>query len=148
MFTPKKFIILSIIILFTFLLLSFVNAVSSYEGKVAEPGIGGIPQGANIKEFGGVVKIVMEVTRWTYTIFFIIAVLYILFAAYTYLTAQSEPEKIKSATNQIIYAAIAIAVALLAVSINAIVRSIIKPAGTGGEGTGGSPSLNLIIDKV
>ncbi len=113
---------------------NFVNAVIPYTGEVASPTTNPlIPKGAGISRFEGVVVILMTVLRWTYTIFFIVAVFMILLAAYTYLTAQAEPEKIKSATNQIIYASIAIAVALLAVSINAIVGSIIGPSSGGGN---------------
>ena len=88
----------------------------------------------DIKTASGVVGIIITIVQWTYTIFFVIAVFMILMAAYTYLTAQAEPEKIKNATNQIVWASIAIAVALLAVSISMIVKSIVSPSGGGGTG--------------
>ena len=101
-----------------------------------------------ISDAPGVVNILIIILRWTYTIFFIISAFMVILAAFTYLTAGAEPEKIKSANHKIIYAAIAIAVALLAVSINAIVGSIIGPSGGGGGGGGGtsgqtSPTYDL-----
>jgi len=87
-----------------------------------------------VENVEGVVVILITILKWTYSIFFIVAVFMILMAAYTYLTAQAEPEKIKNATNQIVWASIAIAVALLAVSISMIVKSIVSPSGGGGTG--------------
>ena len=87
-----------------------------------------------VENVEGVVVILITILKWTYSIFFIVAVFMILMAAYTYLTAQAEPEKIKNATNQIVWASIAIAVALLAVSISMIVKSIVSPLGGGGTG--------------
>lgn len=134
MFVKKSFIIFSIAALLgVFSLLNFVDAVKIFKGEVASPKTIGI-QGVNVEEVGDIVKILIKILRWTYTVFFIIAVLYIIFAAYTYLTANEQPEKIKSAHNQLIYAAIAIAIALLAVSATMIVKSIISPSGSGGGG--------------
>ena len=95
----------------------------------------------DIKTASGVVGIIITIVQWTYTIFFVIAVFMILMAAYTYLTAQAEPEKIKNATNQIVWASIAIAVALLAVSISMIVKSIVSPSGGGTNNGQTSPQV-------
>jgi len=95
-----------------------------------------------VENVSQVVKITIDIVRWAYTIFFIIAVFMILMAAYTYLTAQANPEKITKATNQIIWASVAIAVALIAVSVNVIVRSFIGGNGGGGGGTPTSPTYN------
>ena len=94
-----------------------------------------------VKTASDVVDIFIRVLGWTYSIFFIVAVFMILMAAYTYLTAQAEPEKIKNATNQIVWASIAIAVALLAVSISMIVKSIVSPSGGGTNNGQTSPQV-------
>lgn len=80
-----------------------------------------VAQDSPVKSVNDVIKILNNVVKWTYTIFFITAVLFILIAAYKFLFAQDDPEKIKSAKNQIIYAIIAIIVALLAVSFDKII---------------------------
>jgi len=74
----------------------------------------------------GLVDVIRNVVKWVYVIFFIIAVLFILFAAFTYLTAGGDSEKVAKAKNQIIYAAVAIAVALLAVGVELIVKDLLK----------------------
>lgn len=78
---------------------------------------------------GGIVDIIRQIVRWVYIIFFIIAVLLIIFAAFTYLTAGGDPEKVAEAKNRIIYAAVAIAVAFLAVGFEAIVRNFLTTPG-------------------
>lgn len=78
---------------------------------------------------GGVVDIIRQVVRWVYIIFFIIAVLLIIFAAFTYLTAGGDPEKVAEAKNRLIYATVAIAVAFLAVGFEVIVRNFLTTPG-------------------
>lgn len=78
---------------------------------------------------GGIVDIIRQVVRWVYIIFFIIAVLLIIFAAFTYLTAGGDPEKVAEAKNRLIYAAVAIAVAFLAVGFEVIVRNFLTTPG-------------------
>ncbi len=75
----------------------------------------------------GLVEIVGKVIGWIYTFFFVIAVIFILLAAFTYLTSAGDPTKVTSAKNQLIYAAVAIAIALLALSFTTIVKSIVGP---------------------
>ncbi len=80
----------------------------------------------NVKSTGDILNLIGDVVGYVYTVFFIVAVLFIIFAAFNYLTGGDAPEKIKSAHSQLIYAAIAIAVALLAVTAQVIVGNFIK----------------------
>jgi len=93
-------------------------------GQLQNPYIPGVtPVGPTT--VGGLVDVIRGVVRWVYIIFFIIAVLFILFAAFTYLTAGGEAEKVNKAKTQLIYAAVAIAVALLAVGFSAIIQAFL-----------------------
>jgi phosphoglycerol transferase MdoB-like AlkP superfamily enzyme len=85
-----------------------------------------LPGAVEKTSVGGVVDVLRSVVRWVYIIFFIIAVMFILFAAFSYLTAGGDPETVAKAKNQIIYAAIAIAVALLAVGFEQIIRTFLQ----------------------
>jgi phosphoglycerol transferase MdoB-like AlkP superfamily enzyme len=78
---------------------------------------------------GGLVGLLGQIVRWVYIIFFIIAVLFIILAAFSYLTAAGDEEKVKTAKNRIIYAAVAIIVALLAVGFEAIIRTFLVAPG-------------------
>ncbi len=63
--------------------------------------------------------------RWTYTIFFIIAVLFILIAAYNFIVGGKDEKKVTLAKNQLKYAVIAIAVALVSAGIAPLVKSLL-----------------------
>ena len=78
-----------------------------------------------VSSIADVMKILTSIVNIMYTAFFIVAIAFILLAAFTYLTAQDDPEKIKSATRQIMWAAVAIAVALISVGFNQIVKSFL-----------------------
>lgn len=74
----------------------------------------------------GILNIFASVVGWVYTTFFVLAVLFVIFAAFDYLTGGDNPEKIKTAHKKLIYAAIAIGVALLAVLVQVIIGNFIK----------------------
>jgi len=87
----------------------------------------GFAQESPVKSIDDVMNVLKSIVNVMYTAFFIVAIMFIILAAFNYLTAQDDPEKIKSATRQIMWAAVAIAVALISVGFNKIVESFIKP---------------------
>jgi len=60
-----------------------------------------------------------------FTTLMILAVIFILFAAFYYLTAAGEPAKLEKAKTILIYAGVGIAVALIARGIPLLVRSVL-----------------------
>jgi hypothetical protein len=78
-----------------------------------------------VNEFGDIVGLFIKAARWLYTIFFIVATMYILFAAYTYLTAGGDPTKVEKATKMIKNAVIAIVIALLASGVALIINNFL-----------------------
>ena len=109
-------------------------------GAIPEAKELGTPE-SPIKTPGGLLDAIANIVKWVYIVFFVIAVMFILFAAFTYLTAGGNPEKIKSARTKIIYAAIAIAIALMSVGAVTIIKNFLSPTSEG-EG-GGVPSEQL-----
>lgn len=91
-----------------------------------------LPEG--VKDFGGFIKIFNTLINWIFTILLILAVFFILFAAFKYLTAGGDNEKIGSAHKILVYAVVAIAVALLAQGVRFVVAQLvgvpIQSAGT------------------
>lgn len=65
------------------------------------------------------------VARWLMTIVFIIAAIFIVVAAYKFVTSGGDPAAVTSARQAILYALIGVAVALLAWGIVQVVKSII-----------------------
>jgi heme/copper-type cytochrome/quinol oxidase subunit 2 len=83
------------------------------------------PQGTNFS-INSLLQFLNTVVSWLFTIFLIIAVIYIIIAAFKYLTSGGDPTKVQDATRAVIYAAVAIAVALLSVAIRSFVTSILQ----------------------
>lgn len=85
-----------------------------------------VPPVTIVTSFTNVTLILGTLIGWIFTIFMIIAVIIVIFAAFNYLTAGGDDEKIGTAKKQFIYAAVAIAVALVAKSVQAIVTQLIS----------------------
>jgi len=64
-----------------------------------------------------------------FAVLIILAVIFVIVAAFKYLTAAGDPEKVKSANHQLIYAAVAVVVALIARGVPLIVGSFIGTSG-------------------
>ncbi|MBI4138409.1 MAG: hypothetical protein HY482_02360 [Candidatus Wildermuthbacteria bacterium] len=63
--------------------------------------------------------------NWIFAIFLAISIIYIVLAAFEFVTGAGEPAKVSGARMKLIYAAVGIGVALLAAGIDDIVRSIV-----------------------
>jgi len=79
-----------------------------------------------IKSPEQIFDILANILRYAYTIFFIVAIIFILVAAFNFLTAKDNPEKVKSARSQILWAAVAIAIALISVGAANIIYRFIE----------------------
>jgi len=71
--------------------------------------------------------IIMNIATWFYRVVLAIAVIFVLVAAFTYLTGANNPKNIEKAHKQLFYAVIAIVVALISFGIVSLVQSLIKP---------------------
>lgn len=78
-----------------------------------------------------VMRIISNVVKWTYTLFFVAAVFFILVAAYNFVTAGGDKKKVDAAKAQLKYAAIGIAVALLASGAVTLIRNVITDVSGG-----------------
>ena len=87
-----------------------------------------VPQG-NITSIQGVLNTVCVVFDWAFYFLVALAVVFIIVAAFKYLTAAGDPEKVKGAGSTLLYAAIAVGVALLARAIPLIVASFLNAPG-------------------
>jgi hypothetical protein len=84
---------------------------------------------AQISSIQGVLDTVCVVFSWLFYFLVALAVVFIVIAAFKYLFAGGDPEKVKGAGNMLLYAAVAVGVALLARAIPSIVASFLG-AGT------------------
>ena len=79
-------VVLMTIICFSLVLSNAVFAITP--GEIPTSGDLGIKKTLQDETAGGVKGVIQAIVKWVYIIFFIIAVLFIIFAAFTYLTAQ------------------------------------------------------------
>ena len=74
-----------------------------------------------------ILLIINRIANWVFAIFLGIAIIFIVIAAFEFITGTGEPEKMKSAKQKLIYAVIGIGLALVANGIDDVVRTIINP---------------------
>ena len=86
------------------------------------------PQG-QISSIQGVLNLVCVVFDWAFYFLIALAVIFIIVAAFKYLTAGGDAEKVKGAGNTLLYAAVAVGVGLLARAIPLIVASFLGASG-------------------
>jgi uncharacterized membrane protein len=98
------------------------------------PTPGGVVAPTVIASLGGVSGLLCTVVNWMFYFLIILAIIFVMIAAYGYLTAAGDPDKVKAASNRLIYAAVAVAVGILAKGVPFIVATLLI---TGGGNIGG-----------
>jgi phage-related holin len=85
-----------------------------------------IPAGKSpIQSTSDILRVLGDIAGYLYTAFFIVAIIFIIIAAFNFLTAQGNEEKIKSARAQIYWAIIAIALVLISVAADTIINQLL-----------------------
>ena len=84
----------------------------------------------NITDIHGIYSLVEKIANWFQAFFFILAAIFIIMAAFSYLTSAGDDDRLKRAKSQLIYAVVAIVVALLAFVMVTILKNFLG-AGTG-----------------
>ena len=87
------------------------------------------PPVTGITSIGGVFALISQIFNILFWLLIVLAAIFIILAAFSYLTAGGDPEKIKTANQKVIYAAVAVVVAVLAKTIPSIVCSFIGASG-------------------
>ena len=77
-----------------------------------------------------ITNVICEIAYFMFYVLAALVVLFVVVAAYKYLTSSGDPEKVKGATKTITYAVVALVVALLAKVIPLIVVNLVAPDST------------------
>jgi len=83
------------------------------------------PGNLNLTTEQGAIGLLLRILALARTVFWIVAVAMILWAAFLYLTAGGAPEKVGAANATLRYAIVAIVVALIATSLPFLVKSLL-----------------------
>jgi membrane glycosyltransferase len=74
---------------------------------------------------GGIINLFGQILTWVAYIFWIAAAGFVFYAGFLYLTAAGDPEKVKKAGSQLLYAVIAIAIGIMAYGLPVLVQSFL-----------------------
>lgn len=85
--------------------------------------------GAPVTSVGGLVELLIVLVRWFYTIVLILSVLFILMAAYDFITIQDKTDKIKKAKDKFIWSIVGIVVALLSYAVILLIKNFLLNSG-------------------
>ncbi|MBU2635259.1 hypothetical protein KJ841_02170 [Patescibacteria group bacterium] len=75
-----------------------------------------------------VMIILGSLMSWMFAILLVVAAIFIIIAAYMFVTASGDPDKTKTARNFVLYALIGVLVAFAARGLVELVRLIVQPA--------------------
>ncbi|MFH1246695.1 MAG: hypothetical protein V1489_02900 [Candidatus Liptonbacteria bacterium] len=96
----------------------------------AEVNQSGGGEGLNLNQ---IKDILCTVGNWIFTFAMVFGIIFVLVAAFKYITSQGNAETISSATSTIFYAAIGIVIAIFAKGFPLIIASILKATGSSVE---------------
>jgi len=66
-----------------------------------------------------------RIANWLFAILLVVAVIYIILAAFNFVTAGGDPAKVATARQNVMYALVGVAVAFLAKGLVALVRMVV-----------------------
>lgn len=110
--------------------LLLASSIPIANAQVSEPPVTAPQSISNINQIfsqGSICNII----NWLFWLIIIFSILFTLVAAFRYLTAAGDPEKVKAAGNTVIYVVVAIIVALIAKGFPLIISSFIGGGLTG-----------------
>ena len=86
---------------------------------------GGVTAPGTYNNITQVTGLICVAINWIFWLLIVLTIIFVLYAAFLYLTAAGEPEKVKTASHTLLYAAVAVIVALIAKGLPFIVNSFI-----------------------
>ncbi len=96
----------------------------------ALPGTVGVLPSPNVTTVANVFTVLCQLLGWLFILFIILAVVFVIVAAFKYLTAGGDAEKVGTANHMLIYAVVAVVVAVLARAIPVIIANFFSSGGT------------------
>lgn len=114
-------------------IISSAIATFMFSGVVraqSNPPPGSVTNSTGITSLQQILNIVYSLAFWFQAFFFAIAIIYIILAAIAYLQSGGDVEKVTEAKNKLVYAIVAIAIAVLAFAMRSIVANFLGGSGS------------------
>ena len=102
-----------------------IVASAAVTGPGGVQGSTAVPNQTSITSLQDILNSVCTIFGWLFVFLIALAIIFVVVAAFKYLTAGGDPEKVKTAGGVLLYAAIAVGVALLARAIPLIVANFL-----------------------
>ena len=77
------------------------------------------------KDFGSLIGVIVEISRWMFGILMALSIVFILYAAFLYVISQGNEDRIKMAKTILIYAVVGLVVAVLAGGVSVVIQDFI-----------------------
>ncbi len=119
-----------LISVFTFALPAVLPMITFAQSQIPEPPVTAPSRIANINQILSAIS-VCAIIDWAFWGVIVLSIIFTLVAAFRYLTAAGDPEKVKLAGSTLLYVAVAIAVALIAKGFPTIISSLLGGGLTG-----------------
>lgn len=97
---------------------------------VGPVGVNGLP--APISQIGQIQSLACTAINWMFWMLLILAVIFILVSAYGYVVSGGDPERVHNANRTLIFASVAVVVALFAGGLPALIGSLFGTYGIAG----------------
>lgn len=78
-----------------------------------------------VKDTGTFLHIVTVAINWVFTIFVILAIIFVILAAFQFITGGGDAKNIEAARSKLIWAAVGVVVALIARGLPGVIQSIV-----------------------
>ena len=90
--------------------------------------------------FKGLIDVIVTIAQWMFGILMALSIIMILYSAFLYIFSAGSEDKIKKAKDTLMYAIIAVAVAVFAGGVGVLIKNFVSPPeSTISGGGGGNP---------
>ena len=96
----------------------------------------------SLDQITGSAGVICVIINWIFWLLIILTIIFVLYAAYLYLTSAGEPDKVKESSHVLLYAAVAVIIALMAKGVPLIVSGFIG-GGLSGNGCSGAAGVRV-----
>ena len=105
----------------------FLAGVGMSSIALAQEGLptGFSPPPTNITSGADLVTTIQALTNWFFVVFLLLAVIFVILAAFQFLSGGGDPQAVAQARQKLIWAAVAVVVATMARAIPTVVNNII-----------------------
>lgn len=111
--------------LLLFLIVGIAASPSAFAAEKLPTGFSGPV--TTVTTGGNLVTTIQALTNWFFVVFLLLAVIFVILAAFQFLSGGGDPQAVAQARQKLIWAAVAVIVATMARALPTVVNNIISP---------------------